>query len=121
MAQPRDDGLLPLPVEVQLLVAAFLDLRSLAATVDAGRGGLGDDAFRPWVPRDSLFRLKRPAPGAVSWRARCRERRTARRRDLAIVPGSFRFVVLAGVFFRRRRARLRGRARRGRRPIARAS
>lgn len=81
---------LSLPADCQTLVAAFLDLRSLLKTVEAWRLGLGDDAFRGWIPVASLFRLKAP-PAPPSWRARCRAELTARRRDVAVVPGRFRF------------------------------
>ena len=76
--------------EIRLSIASYLDVRSLVA-LEAARDGLVDAAFKERLPVDTLFRLKTPRP-FTTWRHRYAERATARRGDLSMVPGHFRYT-----------------------------
>ncbi|KAH8054318.1 hypothetical protein JL722_9054 [Aureococcus anophagefferens] len=82
-----------LPDELKDAVARFLDLAAVGAARQA-RQLLGDAPFRRIFEakygRKSLFRLKQPRP-FTSYENLLYERAGARRRDLAVVPGVFRY------------------------------
>ena len=81
-----------LPTEMGLVVAAFLDVKALAAMHAAGGECLPDRAWRAHIPTSrSLFRLHRPKPFTTA-RDRFIEWAAAKRTDLAVAPGTFLFA-----------------------------
>ena len=88
---PTENTLRKLPGDVVTYVVSFLKLEALCALHTSGqKNGCPDDAWRVRIPQNTLFALKQPKP-FTTFRNRWTEWAGARRSDLVVLPGRFRF------------------------------
>ena len=95
MAQPTSPTentlAVSLPGDVVSHVVSFLKLETLCALHATGtKNGCPDEAWRVRIPQNTLFALKQPKP-FTTFRNRWAEWSGARRSDLVVLPGRFRF------------------------------
>ena len=95
MAQPTSPTentlAVSLPGDVVSHVVSFLKLETLCALYTTGqKNGCPDEAWRVRIPQNTLFALKQPKP-FTTFRNRWSEWAGARRSDLVVLPGRFRF------------------------------
>ena len=88
---PTENTLRKLPGDVVTYVVSFLKLEALCALHTSGqKNGCPDEAWRVRIPQNTLFALKQPKP-FTTFRNRWTEWAGARRSDLVVLPGRFRF------------------------------
>lgn len=79
-----------LPADVTTHVVSFLTTEALCALYVCGKEGCPDRAWRARTPAHSLFKLKQPQR-FTTFRKRWAEWTGAKRTDVVVMPGRFRF------------------------------